>query len=63
MKMAHTDAETVICNGVKYDVIEHLPNGTLAVRRPNGVKVYIASRLPDSPLYGGNRGHIEPSFS
>ena len=48
---------TIIINGIVYDVIEH---GTteperhelLFVRRPNGRKIYVAERLPDSPIYG-----------
>ena len=30
----------------------------LSVRRPKGRKTYVAERLPDSPLYGENRGRI-----
>ena len=56
-------SRTIIINGIVYDVIEH---GTtdpehhelLFVRRPNGRKIYVAERLPDSPIYGENRGRI-----
>ena len=29
-------------------------DGLIQVHRPNGVKLYWAKRLPDSPLYGEN---------
>ena len=61
--------ETVIINGVVYEVTGKVKNSTqvaaetgrrelLSVRRPKGRKTYVAERLPDSPLYGENRGRI-----
>ena len=66
--------ETVICNGTVYHVLETVKAGELAIRngypreyvvirRPNGSRHYLAERLPDSPLYGGNRGRIVPGIS
>ena len=48
---------TVIINGVPHHVIDER-NGQIQVRRPNGVKVYWAVRLTDSPLYGENRARL-----
>ncbi len=49
-------AETVIINGIVYAVLETREDGTLVVCRPNGIKTYLARRLPDHPVYGANRG-------
>jgi len=49
-------ADTVIINGIVYEVLETREDGTLVVRRPNGIKTYLARRLPDHPVYGANRG-------
>jgi hypothetical protein len=61
-----TDADTlwpekprVLVKGVVYLVLAVRSDGRLVIGRPNGVKTYIARRLPDSPLYGGNRARIE----
>ena len=48
---------TVIVNGTLYHVIDER-DGLIQVRRPNGVKLYWAVRLPDSPLYGENRARL-----
>ena len=61
--------ETIIINGIVYEVTGRAENSErvaqetgnrelLSVRRPNGRKTYVAARLPDSPLYGENRGRI-----
>ncbi len=49
--------ETVYINGVPHHVIDER-DGLIQVRRPNGVKVYWAVRLPDSPLYGEDRARL-----
>ncbi len=49
--------ETVYINGVPHHVIDER-DGQIQVRRPNGVKLYWAVRLPDSPLYGENRARL-----
>ena len=49
-------ADTVIINGIVYEVLETREDGTLVVCRPNGIKTYLARRLPDHPVYGANRG-------
>ncbi len=59
--MARIECPTVLINGQVFRVVEEDNNGLLRIRRPNGVKEYTARRLPDSPLYGGNRGIIEQS--
>jgi len=48
---------TVIINGVRFYVIDER-DGLIQVHRPNGVKLYWAKRLPDSPLYGENRARL-----
>lgn len=53
---------TVLINGVRYDVLSE-QDGKLRVRRPNGSKVYPARRLPDSPIYGANRGVMVPEVA
>ena len=52
---------TVIINGTLYHVIDER-DGQIQVRRPNGVKLYWAVRLPDSPLYGENRARLVPGL-
>ncbi len=52
-----TMPQTVCINGVPHHVIDER-DGLIQVRRPNGVKVYWAVRLPDSPLYGENRARL-----
>ena len=52
-----TMPQTVCINGVAHHVIDER-DGLIQVRRPNGVKVYWAVRLPDSPLYGENRARL-----
>ncbi len=52
-----TMPETVTINGVPHHVINER-EGQIQVRRPNGVKVYWAIRLPDSPLYGEDRARL-----
>ena len=49
--------ETVIINCTLYHVIDER-DGQIQVRRPNGIKLYWAVRLPDSPLYGENRARL-----
>ena len=49
--------ETVNINGIPHHVIDER-DGLIQVRRPNGVKIYWAVRLPDSPLYGENRARV-----
>ncbi len=49
--------ETVYINGVPHHVIDER-DGQIQVRRPNGVKLSWAIRLPDSPLYGENRARL-----
>ena len=48
---------TVYINGVPHHVIDER-DGLIQVRRPNGVKLAWAIRLPDSPLYGENRARL-----
>ena len=55
-----TVPETVYINGVTYHVIDER-DGQIQVRRPNGVKLYRAIRLPDSPLYGESRARLVPT--
>ena len=61
--------ETVIINGIVYEVTGKAENGKqaqqetgrkelLSVRRPKGRKTYVAERLPNSPIHGENRGRI-----
>ena len=52
-----TIPEMVNINGVPHHVIDERI-GLIQVRRPNGVKIYWAVRLPDSPLYGENRARV-----
>ncbi len=52
-----TMPETVYINGIPHHVIDER-DGQIQVRRPNGVKVSWAIRLPDSPLYGENRARL-----
>ena len=52
-----TMPDTVIINGTLYHVIDER-DGLIQVHRPNGVKLYWAKRLPDSPLYGENRARL-----
>ena len=52
-----TMPETVIINCTLYHVIDER-DGLIQVHRPNGVKLYWAVRLPDSPLYGENRARV-----
>ena len=52
-----TMPQTVCINGVPHHVIDER-DGLIQVRRPNGVKVSWAVRLPDSPLYGENRARL-----
>ena len=54
---SETRPETVIINGTLYHVIDER-DGLIQVHRPNGVKLYWAERLPDSPLYGENRARL-----
>ncbi len=49
--------ETVYINGVTFHVIDER-DGLIQVHRPNGVKLYWAVRLPDSPLYGESRARF-----
>ena len=49
--------QSVCINGVPHHVIDER-DGLIQVRRPNGVKLSWAVRLPDSPLYGENRARI-----
>ncbi len=49
--------QSVFINGVRFHVIDER-DGLIQVRRPNGVKVSWAKRLPDSPLYGENRARL-----
>ena len=52
-----TRPQRVYINGVTFDVIdEH--DGQIQVCRPNGIKLYWAVRLPDSPLYGESRARF-----
>ena len=46
--------QSVFINGARFHVIDER-DGLIQVHRPNGVKLYWAKRLPDSPLYGENR--------
>ena len=55
-----TMPQTVCINGVPHHVIDER-DGLIQVRRPNGVKVAWAVRLPDSPLYGENRARLVPT--
>ena len=54
--------ETVIVNGIPHEVLAETKDAEgfplLSIRRPNGVKVSLARRLPDSPLYGAGRARI-----
>ncbi len=52
-----TMPQTVYINGVPHHVIDER-DGLIQVRRPNGVKLAWAIRLPDSPLYGENRARL-----
>ncbi len=54
---SETKPETVIINGVPHHVIDER-DGQIQVHRPNGIKLYWAVRLPDSPLYGENRARL-----
>ncbi len=54
-----TMPDKVYINGVPHHVIDER-DGLIQVRRPNGVKLYWAKRLPDSPLYGENRARLVP---
>ena len=54
--------QMVIINGIPHDVLAEERDGLLCVRRPNGVKEYLARRLPDSPLYGTSRAVKLGSF-
>ena len=61
------DPKTVIINGIVYEVLASTlatdGETLICVRRPKGSKEYLARRLQDSPLYGGNRGQmLGPSF-
>ncbi len=49
--------QSVIINGVRFLVIDER-DGLIQVHRPNGIKLYWAIRLPDSPLYGENRARF-----
>ncbi len=49
--------QSVIINGVRFLVIDER-DGLIQVHRPNGIKLYWAVRLPDSPLYGENRARF-----
>ncbi len=49
--------ETVYINGVPHHVIDER-DGLIQVRRPNGVKLSWAIRLPDSPLCGEDRARL-----
>ncbi len=51
--------QSVFINGVRFHVIDER-DGLIQVHRPNGVKLYWAKRLPDSPLYGENRARLVP---
>ena len=48
---------SVFINGVRFHVIDER-DGLIQVHRPNGVKLYWAKRLPDSPLYGEDRARL-----
>ena len=52
--------QTVYINGARYHVIDER-DGQIQVHRPNGIKLYWAVRLPDSPLYGENRARLVPT--
>ena len=52
-----TMPQTVCINGVPHHVIDER-DGLIQVRRPNGVKLAWAIRLPDSPLYGEDRARL-----
>ena len=52
--------QSVYINGVPHHVIDER-DSLIQVRRPNGVKVSWAIRLPDSPLYGENRARLVPN--
>ncbi len=52
--------QSVYINGVPFHVIDEC-DGQIQVRRPNGVKLYWVTRLPDSPLYGENRARLVPT--
>ena len=54
---SRSSAETVYINGVPYHVIDER-DGQSQVRRPNGLKLSWAIRLPDSPLYGEDRARL-----
>jgi len=47
-----------LINGLRFEIVEILPDGHIVVRRPNGTIEYIAKRLPDSPLHGENRSRL-----
>jgi len=49
--------QSVIIDGVRFHVIDER-DGLIQVHRPNGIKLYWAKRLPDSPLYGENRARL-----
>ncbi len=55
--MTASTPATVYINGVPHHVIDER-DSLIQVRRPNGVKVSWAVRLPDSPLYGENRARL-----
>ncbi len=52
-----TMPDKVYINGVTFHVIDER-DGLIQVRRPNGVKLSWAIRLPDSPLYGEDRARL-----
>ncbi len=54
---SNSTPETVYINGVPHHVIDER-DGLIQVRRPNGVKLSWAIRLPDSPLYGEDRARL-----
>lgn len=62
LDMATETTSTVLLNGQVFKVLDE-KDGTLLVSRPNGVRTYLARRLPDSPIYGENRGILLGSVS
>ena len=52
--------DTVIVGGEVFVIVATRDDGLLTVSRPNGIKQYLARRLPDSPLYGEKRAVIVP---
>ena len=53
--------KSVLINGQVFHVLDEGTNGRLLVRRPEGIKQYVAQRLPDSAIYGENRARLDPT--